>query len=48
MTVEQNSKYALSELLKASKDMKTIQQGDYILKENNSSYLAENDSQVRD
>ena len=27
---------------------KIIQQGDYILKENNSSYLAENDSQVRD
>ena len=48
MTVEQNSKYALSELLKASKEMKTIQQGDSILKENNSSYLAENDSQVRD
>lgn len=30
MTIEQNSKYALSELLKASKDMKTIQQGDCI------------------
>ena len=43
-----NFKKGLSELLKASKDTKTIQQSDYTLEVKKGPYLPENDSEVRD